>query len=70
MFAIKYRGAVPVYGCLYEVNAAQLRAMQHSATGTVKVVSREAAKQWVKEGSQHSTPFYVDLDGKVQYARE
>ncbi len=68
MFAIKYAGAVPAYGCLHEVNAAELKRLEMEPTGSVKVVDVEAAKKWVKEGNQHSTAFYVDLDGKVKKA--
>lgn len=71
MYAIKYAGAVPAYGHLHEVNAAELQVMRESAgQGSVKVVSADEARRWVREGNLHSTALYVDLDGKVKSAKE
>lgn len=73
MYVIKYSGAVPVpdYGHLYEMTAEEhAHAVKAGGAASYKVIPADEARKWVKEGRLHSTPLFVNQDGKVIYARE
>lgn len=61
------------YTHLYSMTAAELRKAkatnEHSDTDYHRVDGTEAHR-WVRDGRIHSTPLYIDLDGRIRFARD